>query len=199
MAIEVKVPNYSYEQIRNHANAFLAQYHSTGVIPVPIEEITEFSLHLNIIPIPGIQTALEVDGFISSDFRSISVDQFVMERRERRYRFTLAHEIGHLWLHQEVLSKFRFDTVEGWKKFQKEIDIESYNWLEWQAYAFGGLVLAPKEALASRRAICKQLVSKEGLSPETEAAQFYISKMLARDFNVSEAVIEKRLQKDRER
>lgn len=197
MAIEIDVPRYGYEQLRSRANLFLAKYNPKGVIPVPIEEITEFSLGLNIIPIPGLQSALEIDGFLSSDFRSLSIDQFVMERRERRYRFTLAHEIGHLWLHKDIFSKFKFSTLEGWKQFQTKIDVESYSWLEWQAYAFAGLVLAPKEPLASRRVICERQFSKEGLSPGTEAAQYYLCKMLANDFNVSESVIEKRLLKDK--
>ncbi len=199
MAIKIDPPHYSYEQIRSRANGFLAKHNPTGAIPVPIEEIAEFSLHLNIIPIPGIQNALEIDGFMSSDFKSISVDQFVMEKRETRYRFTLAHEIGHLVLHQEILSQFNFNTLDGWKQFQTDIDIEAYGWLEWQAYSFGGLVLAPREALASRRVICEQQISQEGLTPTSEAAQFYVVKMLARDFNVSEAVIEKRLYKDKEK
>jgi len=197
MTIKLEVPIYSYEQVRNHANGFLAKFNPTGVIPVPIEEIAEFSLRLNIIPIPGIQDALEVDGFISSDFRSISVDQFVMEKRVRRYRFTLAHEIGHLWLHGQVFSKFNFNTVSDWKKFQAEMDVNDYRWLEFQAYAFGGLVLAPREALAARRAIYEQQIEKEGLVPSTEAAQFAVNRMLGSEFNVSPGVIEKRLAKDK--
>lgn len=197
MAIKLEIPIYSYEQIRNHANAFLAKYNPTGVIPVPIEEIAEFSLHLNIIPIPGIQDTLEVAGFISSDFKSISVDQFVMEKRVNRYRFTLAHEIGHIWLHGELFSQLKLDTIDDWKKFQTEMDVNDYRWLEFQAYAFAGLVLVPKEILAGRRAICEEQIEREGLVPTTEAAQFAVQRMLGREFGVSAEVIEKRLDKDK--
>jgi len=197
MVIKPQVPHYNYEQIRSRANAFLSKYNPAGVIPAPIEEIVEFGLHIDIIPIPGLQTALEIDGFISSDFRSISVDEFVMKKRARRYRFTLAHEIAHLWLHKEILSAFNFNTLKGWARFQTEIDVEAYGWLEYQANAFAGLVLAPKEALASRRAGCQQQIRQEGLTPDTEAAEFYLVEMLAREFNVSAGVIEKRLSKDR--
>lgn len=198
MAIKLKVPHYSYKDLRGKANAFLAKYNPTGAIPVPIEEIAEFTLGLNIIPIPDLQDVLEIAGFIASDFGSITVDQFVMERRERRYRFTLAHELGHLWLHQELFAQLNFHSIDDWKKFQKEVDAEDYGWLEWQAYAFGGLVLVPREPLASHRATCEQLVKAEGLDPTTEAAQWYIVEMLTERFNVSREVIEKRLAKDRE-
>jgi hypothetical protein len=40
--------------------------------------------------LPGLRDLLEVDGFISSDLSCISVDQFVLERRLNRYRFTLS-------------------------------------------------------------------------------------------------------------
>jgi len=198
MAIKLKVPIYSYKDLRGKADAFLAKYNPTGVIPVPIEEIAEFTLELNIVPIPGLQDALEVCGFIASDFRSITVDQFVMERREKRYRYTLAHELGHLWLHRDIFEKLNFHSIEEWKTFQKDVDVGDYGWLEYQAYAFGGLVLASREPLASHRATCEQTIKNEGLDPTTEAAQFYVVEMLTRIFNVSRDVIEKRLAKDRE-
>jgi hypothetical protein len=196
MAIKLEVPIYSYRDLRRKADEFLAKFNPTGVIPVPIEEIAEFSLGLNIIPIPGLQDALEVDGFIASDFRSITVDQFVIERREWRYRFTLAHELGHLWLHQKIFEKLTFRTIEDWKSFQQNVDAENYGWLEYQAYAFGGLVLVPRKPLASHRATCEQAVKSEGLDPKTEAAQWYVCEMLTNVFNVSRSVIEKRLAKD---
>jgi len=71
----------------------------TRVIPVPIEEIAEFKLGVNIIPIPNLQKTFEVEGFISSDLQNIYVDQFILYERPTRYRFTLAHEIGHIFLH----------------------------------------------------------------------------------------------------
>ena len=197
MASRIQAPRLSYEQIRASANDFLARYNPSGVIPVPIEPIVEFALKINIVPIPGLQRALETEGFISSDFKTISVDQFVLEERERRYRFTLAHEIGHFWLHKEVFSGLEIRTVNDWKKYQSDLDTEAYGWLEWQAYSFGGLVLAPKEKLFARRAIAEEKIAKEGLDPKTEAAQFYVCKYLADDFNVSEAVIDKRTQRDR--
>jgi hypothetical protein len=197
MSIKLEVPHYTYEHIRKKADEFLSKYNPTNCIPVPIEEITEFSLGLNIIPIPDLQLVVECAGFISSDLRSISVDEFVMEHRIGRYRFTLAHEIGHLWLHPAVFQACNFSTIEGWKKFLSDIGEDSYFWLEWQVNAFAGLVLAPRQALASKLVTCQQLIRQEGMDSESEAAQLQISKMLAREFAVSPAVIDKRLQKDR--
>jgi Zn-dependent peptidase ImmA (M78 family) len=96
MSDKIQQPVLSYEQIRERADDFLKAHNPQMIIPVPIENIAEFSMGINIIPIPGLQKLIDVEGFISSDFSSITVDQFVMEERETRYRFTIAHEIGHL-------------------------------------------------------------------------------------------------------
>jgi Zn-dependent peptidase ImmA (M78 family) len=196
MANKIPVPHLSYEQIRGRADNFLARYNSSKKIPVPIEEIVEFSLCLNIVPLPDLQRAFDTVGFISSDFKSIYVDKFVLENRERRYRFSLAHEVGHLWLHKECLSAFTFKSIEKWKTFQYEIDDESYGWLEFQAYSFGGLVLVPREPLASSKKSLEAKIRKQGMDATTDAAQEIVSERLAVEFNVSKEVIDKRLQKD---
>lgn len=62
MAIKLKVPFHSYKDLRKRAADFLVKYNPTSAIPVPIEQIVEFSLGLNVIPIPNLQSALEIDG-----------------------------------------------------------------------------------------------------------------------------------------
>lgn len=154
------------------------------------------SLELDIIPILGLQLAFEVEGFMSSDLRSITVDQFVFERRPARYRFTLAHEIAHLCLHREILEKLKFSTVEEWKKFQLDVDAEDYSWLEYQAYSFAGLVLVPPDHLRAEFEACEGMARAEGVTLGSDAAYWYIAEALSGTFQVSSGVIEKRLRKD---
>ena len=169
MAIKLTVPHYSYNQLRQFADKFLAEYNSHDLIPVPIEEIAEVSLGLGIIPIPGLQRAFEIEGFIDSDLSAITVDQFVLENRAKRYRFTLAHEIGHLYLHRTILEQVKFSSIEEWKRFQLDVDSEDYNWLEWQAYCFAGLVLVPPGHLREQFVTYEKRAEEEGLSPGSEA------------------------------
>lgn len=196
MANEISVSRLSYEQIRAQADNFLARYNPSKKIPVPIEEIVEFSLGLNIIPLPDLQKTFDIVGFISSDFKSINVDKFVLENRERRYRFSLAHEVGHFWLHKDCLSTFTFNSIEEWKRFEFSIDDESNAWLEFQANSFGGLVLVPKEHLASCKKSLEEQIRKAGMDSTTDAAQLIVAERLAVEFNVSKEVIDRRLQKD---
>lgn len=188
----------SYDDLRRRAADFLRTHHPAGTIPVPIEEIVEFKYEIDIVPVPGLQEAFAVDGFISSDLQTITVDAFVYGHRPGRYRFTLAHELAHAVLHRRIYAAHQFQRVEDWKRFQREIDEEDRRWLEWQAYAFAGLVLVPAEPLhdAHRRAV--RAAARAGLSVQKagEVAYSYIADWLAKQFEVSAQVIEKRLRKD---
>ena len=92
---DVTAPILSYEEINGRAENFLKEYKRENTIPVDIETIVEFDLGLNIFPFPNLQTTFDVDGFISGDLTVIYVDEFIYQQRPARYRFTLAHEVGH--------------------------------------------------------------------------------------------------------
>lgn len=68
-------PYLSYDDLRRRARDFLQTYHPSGSIPVPIEEIVEFEYEIDIIPVPGLHNAFEVDGFISSDLKALTVEE----------------------------------------------------------------------------------------------------------------------------
>ncbi|MEX2093241.1 MAG: ImmA/IrrE family metallo-endopeptidase [Pirellulales bacterium] len=198
MGDEIKAPYFSYENLRQKADDFLVQYHRAGTIPVPIEEIVEFDLGMDIVPTPGLHQFLEVDGFLTSDLREIWVDQFVYESRPGRYRFTLAHEVGHSILHADIFRQQSFHTIAEWKEFVDSIPDKEHSWLEYQAYAFAGLVLVPATALESAARECVDKVKSEGidLSENWDFAWSRIAAFLAKQFEVSSQVIDKRLQKD---
>jgi IrrE N-terminal-like domain len=199
MSSSLQVPRHSYEELRKRTDNFLRTYNPKGTIPVPIEEIVEFEFGINIVPIPGLHQGFEIDGFISSDLTVISVDQFVYESRPGRYRFTLAHELGHAVLHRRVYEKASISSIKEWKQFVAEIDLQDYEWLEWQAYAFAGLILVPQVPLKKKFAKAVDQAEEAGLSIRKagDVAKLYISSWLAKEFDVSSQVIEKRLDKDK--
>jgi hypothetical protein len=77
MAERLSPPFLPYRDLRRRAADFLRTRHPAATIPVPIEEIVEFRFHIDIIPVPGLQDAFEVDGFIASDLTNITVDAFM--------------------------------------------------------------------------------------------------------------------------
>jgi hypothetical protein len=188
----------SYEGIRRKADEFLRRYNPKGTIPVPIEEIIEFEFGINIIPMPDLHKLFEIDGFTSSDLLDITVDQYVYENRPGRYRFTLAHEIGHVVLHADIYRAKKFQRVSEWMKFVNLIPQETHRWLEYQAYSFGGLVLAPREPLKKFTKEAVDQIRKEGidLKKNWDFAWEVTADVLAKRFEVSTEVIEKRLNSD---
>jgi len=173
----------------------LREFHPEGSIPTPIEEIAEIKCGLDIIPLPGLRSLLEVDGFISSDLTCITVDQFILEKRVNRYRFTLAHELGHWYLHRDLYAELSFGSVSEWKQFQMAVDETDYGWLEYQAYAFAGLILVPTGHLKAQFQSAANAAERIGFSRQGEPEAFYqyVIETLREVFAVSDAVIARRL------
>lgn len=194
----IRVPRLSYEDLRGFADRFLAERHPSRTVPIPIEEIVEFGLAINIIPLPGLHADHGIDGFLSADMTEISVDLYVFESRPARYRFTLAHEVAHVVLHGDSLKQVAPTTVPDWKQFVLELPEADREWLEYQAYSFAGLVLAPQEPLLREYRDALRIADEAGINLEQypDVAQQYMATSIAKTFEVSATVIEKRLAKD---
>ena len=142
---------------------------------------------------------LEVDAFLTSDLKQIYVDAFVMKHRYRRFRFSLAHELAHHELHRPLYEGTRIRSVRDWQAVQDSISEDDYAWLEFQANSFAGLVLVPAPELADQYRAAVRAAQEAGLSDDTlksEAGKSHVARWLADQFEVSELVIEKRMEKD---
>lgn len=194
-----KAPYLPYDQIRTEAENFLNQYVKTDDLPIEIEEIIDCDLEINIIPVNSLRRGFEVEAFISNDFKSLYVDNQVYEKFEYRYRFSLAHEIDHYYLHRDIYQQFQFSNVEEWKQIIENIPIKEYSWLEKQAYDFAGLVLVPDFALQNRFDNAVGKLKSQGYSPkdfDQDILLEFICRYLKEDFQVSDQVIRKRLAKN---
>ena len=189
----------SYDDLRRLAEEFLEEFHEERTLPVPIEEIVEFDFEIEIVPMEGILDDLEVDAFLTSDLKQIYVDAFVLKHRYRRFRFSLAHELAHHELHRPLYEGTRIRYVHDWQAVQDSISEDDYAWFEFQANSFAGLVLVPAPELADRYRAGVRAAQEAGLSDETlksEAGKSHVARWLADQFEVSELVIEKRMEKD---
>lgn len=197
--MKLPVRHLRYDDIREIADGVLASHNSSVGIPVPIDHILEFGYGITVIPLPGLQAVHEVDAFLSRDRGTVYVDNSVIEHRSpNRYRFSLAHELGHYVLHEDVYGEISFSTAAEWKHAMREIPETDREWLEWQAYAFGGLILVPGKPLRERMRKAVEIATKAGFSFKNndEVAKNYVSTWLGKDFEVSAQVIQKRLDKD---
>lgn len=194
----IDVPFLPYDIIRTKADNFLKLYNPTGIIPVPIEEIIEFKLKMDIVPIHGLQDAYDIDGWVSNDLKCINVDLRVFSSAEHRYRFTLAHELAHRYLHRKVYKNIKFRNIEEWIDFLESFDSDKYKWFEQHAYNFAGLILVPTKQLipAIEESVAK--LKQQGYSFQNinETLKNYMATYIAKRFNVSAGVVGRRLNKE---
>ncbi len=109
-----KAPFFRYEDLRRCAEAFLLEYHPGREIPVPIERIVDIQFGIDIVPMPGLGN-FDTVAYLSHDLTEIRVDEFVYNHRPNRYRFSLAHELGHRVLHADVYEQFQFSDVASFR------------------------------------------------------------------------------------
>lgn len=124
----------------------------------------------------------------------------------QRYRYSLAHEVGHIYLHKNILGPFQFDSVVDWAEFIDRMDGSVHSKLEYQGYSFGGLVLVPPRPLAEKVKLhisdIEPLVRKAQESGIRKSAYIgnaidSLSSILAPMFDVSQEVIIKRIELDK--
>ena len=196
----IKPPRYTWSYIRGIADSFRAKYlNPPDDIPVPIEEIVEFNLKIEVIPKAFIKRSIDIDGFISNDLKTIYVDDQLLEKRNlNRYRFTLAHEIGHYKLHLKEIKQFKFRNSKDWIKMREDMDEDELNWFEQQAYEFAGRLLVPREKLLEVLETQREKIERfTKVYPENGNAIIEaISRIICTKFQVSPQTMEKRIEKE---
>ena len=90
----------------------------------------------------------EILGKLSLDTKTISISSS-LELNSPRWRFTLAHELGHFLLHRKLLLNNPDSNVVDSEKSISWVNIEqsSLSRLEWQANSFASSLLLPKATL----------------------------------------------------
>jgi hypothetical protein len=189
----------TYDNLRAEADEFVAAYHPSGTQPIPIEQVIEFDLSMDVIPVDGLKTEIGVDAFLTNDLEKIYVDDWVLNHAPVRYRFSLAHEAAHYWLHDALYQESSIKSLRDWSAVQDALGETDYRWFEWQANNFAGFILVPGNLLKPAfTAIADRLVD-EGIPLRridhhpTRAA---VIRELARQFAVSEQTMEIRLERD---
>lgn len=154
-----KVPYLPEKVIEEHAEMLLGEWAvdhpAVTEPPVPIEDILELGLGLN-FEIADLQSDLghpDILGGIWFGARLIKVDQSLdptnNPRILGRYRFTLAHEVGHWRLHRKHL----MDDPNAASLFEQNSDpafvcrSSSKPPEEWQADRFAACVLMPRRLI----------------------------------------------------
>jgi hypothetical protein len=201
-----EIPYLSYDVIGEKAGAFLQEIGRVDTLPVDIETIVESDLGLHVIPIPGLRNVMGMDVFLSSNLKEITVDEFVFEKHLNRFRFSLAHELGHLKLHASIYAASEFSHSQEWKDWHAQLAEDDRSRLERQANVFAGYLLVPIAQLRNKFFAllpeAKEKIRKyaDMGSPADEALDYAFIRMADRispDFQVSSDTL--RIQLEREK
>jgi len=194
-----KAPYLPYSKLRNVAESFFSEYHPSRALPVPIETIVEFRFEMDIVPIPGLHESHETDSALSNDLRTIYIDEHVFKRREKRYRFSLAHELSHTLIHSDLFrDELAFKNLAEWKAVMASIPVQEYSYIETQAYSLAGLILVPSEHLSVAYEKAEKSTAAAGISLRDVDAKGAkcICTSIGEEFLVSGDVIWRRLRYD---
>jgi len=191
----MEVPFLDDYSIYNSARGFLQTYHPSLVLPIPIENIIEIKLGLNILPIKNLESGCHIDGSLGKDFKTILIDEYEFEHLIQRARFTLAHEVGHFTLHKTVFEKSgSFVDEEEFLAFQNRLGDREYKRLEIQAYRFAEEILFPKSILAS---IVEETIKKLGGLDALVVTDFEkILSVISEKFDVSDKAAFNKVRRD---
>ena len=198
-----KPERMKWNEIREKAEDFRIKYISPpDMIPVPIEDIVEFKLGITLWPIDGLKQKIDIDGFLSNDLKYLFVDSgiYMDKRWENRLRFTFAHEIGHLILHNDVIQKSEFRTETEWINFREEMSEDDLYWFEQQAYEFAGRLLVPKTKLVEELEKNREKINQFHMLTEKNNDELLfqaISRVICDKFGVSDGVIFRRIRNEK--
>lgn len=194
MAVVTHPPKWNYSQIKGVTQSVLQDMHPDLAIPIPIEEIVEIKMEIKLNVKLSLKERLDIDGFIHTNFKEITLDNDTFNNFEQRTRFTIAHELGHIILHKKIYEQFNIESEEDYVKFQQRVSGDDHYWLEKQANMFAGCILVPTEPL--KKAIEEEM--KLHNVPHDYQVDYSLPFLenLPKKFNVSPEVLFIRIKKE---
>lgn len=188
----------NYERVGEYVKAFLEKYHPSLQLPIPIEWIIESDLGLHIHPFPNMYRIFRQNGFLGLQRKVIYIDEYQYDNFVEKYRFTLAHEVGHFIMHESLYEGLYFDSEQEFMEWLQSRPRNELGWFETQANWFAGQLLVPTEPLQEH---CVNLLESNrnrfsGSEYIPDEFWSYASNALAEPFEVNPVVIEIRIRNE---
>ena len=202
--MRLKVRFRDNEEIAKAVDAFCAQAsiqpHCTP--PVDVLSIVEIELGLDPVPYPDLFNTFHVDACLMVDMTGIYIDQKAFydweaddRWEEKRLRFSLAHELGHVVLHEQEIRANSFRSVEDFRKWAG--NRANHRSAEYQADEFAGRLLVPIDVLTDvYDRECARLDSVHAGWRKLEDARRRLARAIAPRLGVNGQVIETRFDRE---
>jgi len=169
-------------------------------VKLPIEpDLIAEKLGFTIIPKSNMFRKTSVEAFLIFQKKEIYIDleRYQDDRYWFRCKFSLAHELGHYYLHGDLYKQLHFKTVEDWFEFQNKVPENTIYWIEKHAHEFAGRLLVPGKLLKNElQSIVSSKSYHEIAFNDLSDKVDYLSSMLQRKFEVNKEVIRIRIEKE---
>ena len=143
---DLPIKFYTHQELESIAEVFIDAFHKpTDSLPVEIDTIVEADLDVRIFPYSQLEERHGLHGYLALSLKKIYVDQNIMDSDlfERRYRFTIAEEVGHYLLHKDIFADV--ETPEDYINAYGKISAKEYGKMDMDAKYLGGAILMPTE------------------------------------------------------
>ncbi len=142
-------------EIWNQAETLRNTYDNLKVDKLPLDLISfvELDLRLDLIPYDGLKNDFGADAALLTDFSGFYIDGEIFDRIDvvrgsqlNRLRFSIAHELGHFFLHRDHFEAAEIQTSEHLLEWLNLHDGKKYDF-EREANEFAGRILVPADVL----------------------------------------------------
>jgi hypothetical protein len=142
-------------EIWNQAEELRNLYDTLKVEKLPLDLISfvELDLRLDLIPYDGLKSDFGADAAILADFSGLYIDGEIFDRIDvirgsqlNRLRFSIEHELGHLFLHRGSFESAGIQTSDHLLDWLNEHNGRKYDF-EREANEFAGRLLVPVDVL----------------------------------------------------
>lgn len=171
---------YSPQELETFAEVFLQKYASPIQIPIDIELIIEKNIGISILDCE-LELNYGLHGYLALSLKTIYIERFIMDsdNHEKRYRFILVEEIGHLILHKNLFKGVK--TPEDYINALDQISEAEHKRMDMDAKRLGEAILMPAESFR-KAALDVAMSSSRRTMPE-------LRKIVGEFFNVSEIAV----------
>ena len=171
-------------------------------IPVDTVSIAELVFHLTPVPFPGLLSKYRQDAAVSPDLADLLIDEEIyldyeqgMSWKENRLRFSVAHELGHLFMHRQEIQANTFSDLKDFRYWMG--DRSKPATAEYQANEFAGRLLVPRESLLEWYDHYREIaVNNDSDWWQQSGVRTKLAKKIAPRFGVNYQVIETRFDRE---
>jgi Zn-dependent peptidase ImmA (M78 family) len=180
---EFIVPHLTTRDIDEKIEDIFSEHYPAKTIPIDIERILDFGLHISYIPIPNLYNNHGFESFVDSKFTKIYIDEYKFDKYPERTRLTLAHELGHLILHKDFYKQNQVNKTDDYIRVENLISGKGSQILESQAFIFAYNILMPKDIfIRQAKTYLKTFGNLEDTHPKDLIS---VAKKLRTDFKMS--------------